>query len=100
MERTSKFDLAKKILSNTTDSVSRTNQKVEFALRVFGHQSPRAANNCKDTKLEVSFSKGNAAAIDLRLKQLQPQGQTPIEFSLTESLMISRKIHWRSMPSF
>lgn len=83
---TSKFDLAKKILSNTVDSVSRANQKVEFALRVFGHQSPRAANNCKDTKLEVAFSRGNASAMDERLKQLHPQGQTPIEYSLTQSL--------------
>jgi len=83
---TSKFDLAKKILGSSIDSISRTNQKVEFALRVFGHQSPRGANNCKDTKLEVSFSRGNAAAIEERLKQIHPQGQTPIEFSLTESL--------------
>ena len=83
---TSKFDLAKKILGNTIDSVERTNQHLEFALRVFGHQSPRESNNCTDTKLEVGFSKGNAAAITGRLKQIRPQGQTPIEFTISEAL--------------
>ena len=83
---TSKFDLAKKILGNTIDSIERTNQHLEFALRVFGHQSPRESNNCTDTKLEVSFSKGNAAAITTRLKQIRPQGQTPIAFTLLQSL--------------
>jgi Ca-activated chloride channel family protein len=83
---TPKFDLAKKILNSTIDSVSRTNQKVEFALRVFGEQSPRSANNCKDTKLEVPFSKGNALEISEKLRQLHPQGQTPIEFTLIQSL--------------
>jgi len=82
----SKFELAKRILGNTIDSVSKTNQKVEFALRVFGHQSPRSANDCNDTRLEVGFSKGNAPAIAGRLKQLSPQGQTPIKYSLTQSL--------------
>ncbi len=81
-----KFDLAKKILTSTIDSVSKANGRVEFALRVFGHQSPRAANNCKDTKLEVAFSKGNASAIDERLREIHPQGQTPIEYTLTQSL--------------
>ncbi|MEO5674489.1 MAG: VWA domain-containing protein [Chitinophagales bacterium] len=83
---TSKFELAKNILNNTIDSVSRTNQKVEFALRVFGHQSPRASLNCKDTRLEAAFAKGNAAAIAQRLKAVHPQGQTPIEFTLLQSL--------------
>lgn len=83
---TSKFDLAKKILGNTIDSLERTKQHLEFALRIFGHQSPRDLNNCTDTKLEVSFLKGNAAAITDRLKQIRPQGQTPIAFTLIQSL--------------
>ncbi|MFI5135167.1 MAG: vWA domain-containing protein, partial [Chitinophagales bacterium] len=69
---TSKFDLAKEILVRTIDSVSKSNQRVQFALRVFGHQFPRTANNCKDTKLEVAFSKGNASAIQQRLNQIHP----------------------------
>ncbi|MCY7410406.1 MAG: VWA domain-containing protein [Chitinophagales bacterium] len=83
---TAKFELAKNILVNSVDSVAKTNSKVEFALRVFGHQSPRNENNCKDSKLEVAFGKGNAAAISQRLDQLHPQGQTPIQYSLSQSL--------------
>ena len=60
---TSKFDLSKEILINTIDSISKTNTQVEFALRVMGHQFPRAANNCKDSKLEVAFSKNNLEKI-------------------------------------
>lgn len=83
---TSKFELAKNILVTSVDSISKTNSKVEFALRVFGHQSPRGENNCKDSKLEVAFVKGNAAAISQRLNQLHPQGQTPIQYSLSQAL--------------
>ena len=97
---TSKFDLAKEILIKTIDSVTKSNQKVQFALRVFGHQFPRTANNCKDTKLEVGFSKGNAAAIEARLKQIHPQGQTPIEFTLIQSLNDFPKDSSELMPSF
>ena len=82
----SKFELAGEILSKTVDSITQSNQKVQCALRAFGHQSPRAANNCKDTKLEVPFSKANASSIVQRLKQIHPQGQTPIEFTLKQSL--------------
>jgi Ca-activated chloride channel family protein len=81
-----KFELAAEILSTTIDSVTRSNQKAQFALRVFGHQSPRSANNCRDSRLEVPFSKGNAVQIIQRLTQLRPQGQTPIEYSLKQSL--------------
>jgi len=83
---TSKFDLAEEILSKSVDSISKANSKVQFALRVFGHQSPRNANNCKDTKLEVPFSKGNSALISQRLNQIHPQGQTPIEYTISEAL--------------
>lgn len=83
---TSKFELAKDILVKTIDSVSKSNQRVQFALRVFGHQFPRTVNNCKDTKLEVPFSKGNASAIQQRLNQIHPQGQTPIDFTLSQAL--------------
>lgn len=83
---TSKFELAGEILSKTIDSVTRSNQNAQCALRVFGHQSPRTANNCEDTRLEVPFSQGNAGSIEQRLKQLHPQGQTPIEFTIRQAL--------------
>jgi Ca-activated chloride channel family protein len=81
-----KFDLSKKILLHTIDSISRINPRVEFAVRVMGHQSPRAANNCRDSKLEVPFSKNNLSLIASRLGGVRAQGQTPIAYTLQQSI--------------
>lgn len=81
-----KFELAGNILVSFIDSMERTNPKVEFALRVFGHQYPKAQNNCKDTKLEVPFTKKNSENIKQALKRINPQGQTPITYALEQSL--------------
>jgi len=82
----SKFDLAKEILVQTIDSISASTPNVEFALRLMGHQYPRSENNCADTKLEVGFSKNNSSLIAEELSHVTPQGQTPIAFSLEQSL--------------
>lgn len=65
-----KFELAGNILVSFIDSMERTNPKVEFALRVLGHQYPKAQNNCKDTKLEVPFAKKNSENIKQALKRI------------------------------
>lgn len=83
---TSKFDLSKEILINTIDSISKANTQVEFALRVMGHQFPRAANNCKDSKLEVAFSKNNLSLIRKQLAEIKAQGQTPITYALSQAV--------------
>ncbi|HUM47681.1 MAG TPA: VWA domain-containing protein [Chitinophagales bacterium] len=85
-EGTSKFDLSKQIIIHTIDSISKVNPKVEFGVRIFGHQSPRSANNCKDTKLEIPFAKNNASLVAKRLQEIKPQGQTPIEYTLLQSI--------------
>ncbi len=82
----SKFDLSRQLLVHTIDSISKIKPNVEFAVRVFGHQSPRNTNNCKDTKLEIPFAKNNGAAIARRLQEIKPQGQTPIEYTLSECI--------------
>jgi Ca-activated chloride channel family protein len=83
---TSKFELSKQIIIHTVDSISKLNSRVEFALRVFGHQFPRAANNCNDTKLEVSFSRNNLSELEKRLNTIRPQGQTLISFTLLQCI--------------
>ncbi len=83
---TSKFELSKQIIIHTIDSISKNNSHVEFALRVFGHQSPRAANNCSDTKLEVAFSRNNLSELVKRLGNIHPQGQTLISYTLIQCL--------------
>lgn len=83
-ENTLRIHAAKKILSDLVDSL-KVNEKVELALRAYGHQSPAKEQNCKDTKLEIGFSKGNHDAIINRLKYIYPKGNTPIAYSLSQS---------------
>ncbi len=80
-----RFDAAARIIISLIDSVYKVNKDVEFALRVYGHQSPAQNNNCYDTKLEVMFSKDNIEQMRLRLANLNPIGVSPIAFSLKEA---------------
>lgn len=80
-----RFKAAAKIIATLIDSVYKVNNQVEFALRVYGHQSPAQENNCYDTRLEVMFSKDNLTQMQLRLEALHPWGVTPIAYSLRES---------------
>lgn len=80
-----RFKAASKIISSLIDSVYKVNNQVEFALRVYGHQSPAQDKNCYDTRLEVNFSKDNLTQMQLRLDYLHPYGVTPIAFSLKQS---------------
>ncbi|MBW8048947.1 MAG: VWA domain-containing protein [Cytophagales bacterium] len=82
----SKFEAATQILNHYIDSIQNSNLKVEFALRIFGHQSPRSEHNCEDSKLEVPFYKNNASEIKGKLSQIKPQGYTPIAYSLLQCL--------------
>lgn len=74
--------LAKDLVSQTIDSIQRNDSSVEIGLRVFGHQSPRALKDCKDSKLEVPIGKNTASSIVERLESITPQGHTPIAYSL------------------
>jgi Ca-activated chloride channel family protein len=80
-----KYETARNILFKTIDSIQKKNNSVEFGIRVFGHQSPRQEKNCKDSKLEVPFGKGNSKFIRDVLNGLTPQGWTPIAYSLEQS---------------
>jgi Ca-activated chloride channel family protein len=82
----SKFSLACRHLLHTIDSIQNTNSRMEFALRVMGHQSARDENNCKDSKLEVPFSAKNSGAIRQAISGISPKGQTPIVYSLKQAL--------------
>lgn len=80
-----RFETSKSMLVNIVDSVERNNPDVEFGLRIFGHQSPKADKNCKDSKLEIPFAKNNSAKIKARLQSVEPQGWTPIAYSLLQA---------------
>ena len=81
-----KIDIAKKLMGEFLDSLQST-EKLEIALRCYGHQTPFKPNrNCKDSKLEVPFAKAavNAKLIKERINKLTPTGTTPIAYSLGE----------------
>ncbi len=79
-----KIDLAREILFEMIDTLEQK-EKVEMALRVYGHQSPVPPQDCSDTRLEVPFGPMNAAKIRQTLNGIQPKGTTPIARSLAQA---------------
>jgi Ca-activated chloride channel homolog len=80
-----RIEIAKRLLLHAIDSIEAANPAIEFGLRMFGHQSPNAAKDCRDTRLEVPFGQNNATAIRQALDRIKVQGQTPIAHSLFEA---------------
>lgn len=77
----SKIDIAKSVITEAVDSLQKVNN-VYMALRVYGHQYHYTINNCKDTKLEVGFRPNSDLLIKSRLREIKPNGITPISYSL------------------
>ena len=58
-ESGTKMDVSKRIFNKTIDSLNKL-PNVQVALRMYGHQHGlQPERDCKDTKLEVPFYKGN-----------------------------------------
>ncbi|MCC5930408.1 MAG: VWA domain-containing protein [Cyclobacteriaceae bacterium] len=83
-ENTLRINVAKKLLSDMVDSL-RVNGDLELALRVYGHQYDQRLRRCDDSKLEIAFSAKNHDAIIQKIRQLKPQGNTPIAYSLQQA---------------
>jgi Ca-activated chloride channel family protein len=79
-----KINIARNFLLHVVDSLE-TLHNVQMALRVYGHQSPVVLQDCKDTKLEVSFDVNNANKIRQKLRFVNPLGNTPIAYSLEQA---------------
>ena len=79
-----KIDLAREILFEMLDTLEQRD-KLEFGLRVYGHQSPVPPQDCSDTKLEVPFGPRNASSIRQKLNEIHPKGTTPIARSLAQA---------------
>ncbi|MES2725494.1 MAG: VWA domain-containing protein [Bacteroidota bacterium] len=84
MEKDSRINVAKRLLSNIVDSLEKA-KNVELALRVYGHTSPPNKRDCKDTRLEVSFRKDNHAELKKRVQSISPKGTTLIAYSLQQA---------------
>lgn len=81
-----KWNIAKETLIHLIDSLSKRNSQVEFAIRVLGHQFPRDQEVCTDSKLEIPFlNTVELEKIRTKLESIQPQGHTPIAYSLQEA---------------
>jgi len=83
-KETTKMDMAKKILSHLSDSLSREN--IPFAVRVFGHQKDKSLVDCKDTKLELPFNPNNQTNLQKTLDRVVPKGYSPIALSLESAV--------------
>ncbi len=79
-----RIEAAKEILGDLVDSL-RVNPDVELALRVYGHQSAREKQDCKDTQLEIGFGEKNHDRIINRLPYIYPKGTTPLAYSLMQA---------------
>ena len=60
-------------------------EDVELALRVYGHQSSLNERNCRDTQLEVGFTRSSGSFIKAKLDNINPKGVTPIAYSLEKA---------------
>lgn len=79
-----KINIARNFLLHIVDSLE-TLPNVQMALRVYGHQKPVVLQDCRDTKLEVSFNVNNAHKIRQKLRFVKPLGNTPIAYSLEQT---------------
>lgn len=85
-QSSSKISVAQRLLAEAMIEMKDV-PNVEFALRVYGHQSAisNGIQDCDDTKLEVAFSQGNHTQIRNTIKSIVPKGTTPIARSLEKS---------------
>ena len=77
-----KIDVAKQILTEIVDSI-RNVPDLQMALRTLGADySLYPERNCQDTRLLVPFAANNGLKIEYEIKTIQPEGTTPIAYTL------------------
>ena len=79
-----RIHVAKRQLAEIVNSL-RTNDNLEIALRVYGHQYHRRFRNCQDSELLVPFAQNNHDKIIAALRDIKPMGTTPIAYSLEQA---------------
>ena len=76
-ETNTKFEIAKKLLSEMVDSLQPIDD-LELAMRVYGHTKKYPPQDCDDTRLEVSFGKQNGYQIKKRLSSVYARDFKPM----------------------
>jgi len=84
-ENTTRWDVARETLSGLLDSLEKTDDRPEVALRVYGHQRNFPPQYCDDTKLEVAFHANSYRHMRNKIKGLRAKGTTPIAYSLEQA---------------
>ncbi len=84
MENDNRISVARRILTKLMDSLEKA-KGVEVALRVYGHTSPPAKRDCKDTRLEVPFKPKNHDEIKKKVASISPKGTTLIAYSMQQA---------------
>ena len=79
-----RWETAKDVIEEVLDSLENI-PNLEFALRVYGHQMDQKEKNCRDSRLEVSFSRNSEDRIIRKLSSINPVGITPIAYSIEQA---------------
>jgi Ca-activated chloride channel family protein len=80
-----RMSIAKEVLLDIADSIQRKYPTAYMGLRVFGSDYPRAQKNCKDSRLVMPFTQNSSSELPAVLANLNPQGMTPIAYSLSQA---------------
>lgn len=80
-----RIQTAKEVLIDIADSIQRKYPSAYMGLRVFGADYPRTQKNCKDSRLVMPFIQNATTVLPNVLKTLNPQGMTPIAYSLSQA---------------
>jgi Mg-chelatase subunit ChlD len=81
MGNRTKIEVAREILDDALDWLP---PDLNLSLRAYGHQHHRSSRNCEDTQLLVAPGSGNREEIRSAIRGLQPRGQTPLGYALSQ----------------
>ncbi len=84
MDTDTRINIAKRLLTRMVDSLKYI-PNIEIGLRVYGNRHDKHERDCRDTRLEVPFSKYNHLDIKETIQGLKPKGTTLIAYSLQEA---------------
>jgi Ca-activated chloride channel family protein len=81
----SKFVQSLKLIHKLVDSLQSSKANISVGLRIFGHQYPKQAHNCTDSKLEIPIAQNNSNAILQLTQKISAKGYSPIAYSLYQA---------------
>src|ERR1041385_6217248 len=76
--------VAKSILNKLVDSLKNF-PEIQMSMRSLGAHGIREKEDCRDTRQEVAFAHDNWKTLKKAIDGLQPNGTTPIAYSLVQA---------------